>query len=48
MQTLTELNSDLTMSPEEQWLGQPLGMLVPEILNCMDLEFLPEVMSRIL
>ena len=44
MQALTELNSDLTMSAEEQWLGQPLGLIVPEILNCMDMEFLPEVM----
>lgn len=47
MQALTELNSDLTMSSEEQWIGQPLGMLIPDILNCMDMEFLPEVMSRL-
>ena len=46
MQTLSELNSDLTMTSEEQWLGQPLGLLIPDILNCMDMEFLPEVMSK--
>lgn len=35
------------MTAEEQWIGQPLGMLIPDILNCMDMEFLPEVMSRL-
>lgn len=47
MQALTELNSDLTMTAEDQWLGQPLGLLVPEILNCLDMEFLPEIMSKV-
>lgn len=46
MQALSELNSDLTMTSEEQWVGQPLGLLVPDLLNCMDMEFLPEVMSK--
>ena len=45
MQSLTELNSELTMTAEEQWLGQPLNLLVPELMNCLDMEFLPEVMS---
>ena len=45
MQVLTELNSDLTMSSEEQWIGQPLHLIIPDLLNCLDMEFLPEVMS---
>lgn len=46
MQTLTELNSDLTMTAEDQWIGQPLNETVQGVLNCLDMEFLPEVMSR--
>jgi hypothetical protein len=47
MQSLTELNSDLTMTAEDQWIGQPLGLLIPDILNCLDMEFLPEIMSKV-
>lgn len=45
MQTLSELNSDLTLTSEDQWIGQPLAQLVPDILNCIDMEYFPEVMS---
>ena len=45
MQALSELNSDLTLSSEDQWIGQPLAQLVPDLLNCVDMEYLPEVMS---
>lgn len=48
MQTLTDFNSDLTMTAEDQWIGQPLGLIIPGILNCLDMEFLPEIMSRLL
>jgi hypothetical protein len=45
MQTLTDLNTDLTMSSEEQWIGQPLALLIPDILRCLEMEPMPDIMS---